>query len=327
VLCGLFLTGTFFERLWIRWYDGFVRIGLCILLVAGAASAGANDLELWRLGHPDTLACTLCNGSPGDVPEAGTPGAQARFHRLASTLGLAFVPPFQETAATTGQAGFEIGVTSSQALLRIGADAWATTGTQAALAPPDVLVLPAVTLRKGLGGSFEVGAAVQWLANSQMIALSADLRWAAIEGLESVPDVALRLWGTRVIGTQDLDLGAAGGDALVSRSFGLAGMMKLQPYATFGLAMVNAMSSVVDFKPGAEDPSRPGADDQVFHTITFYNNRYWRAGAGVRLIAGTLLAGLEANVAWGRNPIQDSGSTAENFVRLWSFAGRIGLAF
>jgi hypothetical protein len=305
-----------------------VRILALTLLLGGAAHAAANDLQLWRLGHPDPLACTICDGSGGDIPEAGIPGAQARFHRLASTLGLAFVPPFQETAATTGQAGFEIGISSSQALLRIGADAWATAGTQASLAPPQLLILPAVTLRKGLGGSFELGAAVQWLANSQMIALSADVRWAVVEGLESGPDVALRVWGTRVLGTQDLDLGAAGADALVSRSFGVAGMMKLQPYATFGLAMVNAMSTVVDFKPAAEDPSRPGADDQVFHAITLYNNRYWRAGAGVRLVAGMLLAGLEANVAWGRNPIQDSGAAGtENFVRLWSFAGRLGTTF
>jgi hypothetical protein len=305
-----------------------VRLCFIILLAAGAANAASNDLLLWRLGHPDPLACTLCDGSGGDVPEAGIPGAQARFHRLASTLGLAFVPPFQETAATTGQAGFEIGFSSSQALLRIGSDAWATAGTQAVSAPPEVLILPAVTLRKGLGGSFEIGAAVQWLANSQMMALSAELRWAAVEGVESVPDVALRLWGSRVIGAQDLDLGAAGADALVSKSFGLAGMMKLQPYGSFGMAMINALSAVIDFKPGAEDPSRPGADDQVFHGITLYNNRYWRAGAGIRLVAGALVAGIEAAMAWGRNPIQDTGGAgAENFVRLWSFAGHIGAGF
>ena len=68
-----------------------------------------------------------------------------------------------------------------------------------------------------------------------------------------MPDVALRLWGTRIVGSQDLDLGAAGADALVSKSFGVAGMMKLQPYATFGLAMVNALSAVVGFKHRLQD--------------------------------------------------------------------------
>jgi len=312
----------------IRWYEFFVRIGSFILLLAGAANAAPNDLQLWRLGHPDPLACTACNGSPGDVPEPGTPGAQARFHRLASTLGLAFVPPFQDPAATTGQAGFEIGLSSSQALLRISADAWPTEATQAIGAPPQVLLLPALTLRKGLGGSLELGAGVQWLGSSTMMAVSGQLRWAAVEGLENAPDVALRAWGTRVIGSQDLGLASLGADALVSRSFGIAGMMKLQPYGSFGVAMVNASSTSVDFKPGVEDPAQPAADNQVFHAVTFYNNRYWRAGAGVRLVTGTLVVAVEGAMAWGRNAVQDGASTApENFVRLWSFAGRVGAGF
>jgi len=295
-----------------------VRSGIFILLLAGAANAAPNDLELWRLGHPDSLGCTACNGSPGDGPELGMPGAQARFHRLSSTLGLAFVPPFQDPAATTGQAGFEIGLSSSQALLRIGADAW----------PSEVTLLPAVTLRKGLGGSLELGAGFQWLAYSRMMAFSGQLRWAAVEGLENAPDVALRAWGTRVVGTQDLRLWSLGGDALVSKSFGIAGMMKLQPYGLFGVAMVNAASVSVDFKPGVEDPAQPAADDQVFHAATFYNNRYWRAGAGMRLVTGTLVVAVEGAMAWGRNNIQDGATAApENFVRLWSFSGRIGAGF
>ncbi len=305
-----------------------MRSGIFILLLAGAAIAAPNDLQLWRLGHPDSLGCTACDGSPGDVPEPGTPGAQARFHRLSSTLGLAFVPPFQDPAATTGQAGFEVGLSSSQALLRIGADAWPSEVTQAIGAAPSVLLMPAMTLRKGLGGSLELGAGIQWLAYSRMMAFSGQLRWAAVEGLENAPDVALRAWGTRVVGTQDLRLWSLGGDALVSKSFGIAGMMKLQPYGLFGVAMVNAASVLVDFKPGVENPAQPAADDQVFHGATFYNNRYWRAGAGMRLVTGTLVVAVEGTMAWGRNSIQDGTATApEDFVRLWSFAGRIGAGF
>jgi hypothetical protein len=305
-----------------------VRGGIFILLLAGAVNAAPNDLQLWRLGHPDSLGCTACDGSPGDVPEPGTPGAQARFHRLSSTLGLAFIPPFQDPAATTGQAGFEIGVSSSQALLRIGADAWPTEVTQAIGTPPTMLLMPALSLRKGLGGSLELGAGIQWLAYSRMMAFSGQLRWAAVEGLENAPDLALRAWGTRVVGTQDLRLWSLGGDALVSKSFGIAGMMKLQPYGMFGVAMVNAASVLVDFKPGAENPAQPAADDQVFHGASFYNNRYWRAGAGMRVVTGTLVVAVEGTMAWGRNSIQDGTTAApENFVRLWSFAGRIGAGF
>ena len=300
-----------------------------ILLVAAAARADENDLELWRLGHPDDLNCTRCDGSPGTDPkETGSIDAQARYHRLVSTLGLAFAPPFQETAGTLGQSGFELGFSSSEAFLRIPSDAWPTViGT-----PPKVLVLPAVSVRKGLGGSLELGALVSWLADSQMMALSAELRWALLDDVAYAPDLALRAWGTRVVGTQDLDLSMAGADVMLSRSFGVLGMMKLQPYGSFGVALVNALSSVVDFKPGVENQSRPGLDDGVFHTIHLYDNRFLRGVIGMRLVAGVAVLAVEGSLAGGTNPVQSDsvpGAAAppEQFVRLWSFSARLGFGF
>ena len=256
------------------------------------------------------------------MTEPGTPGAQARFHRLASTLGLVFAPPFQETAGTLGQSGFEVGVSSSEAFLRIAADAWPTR----AAAPPKVLTLPTVTLRKGLGASLELGAAVSWLANSQMMALSAELRWALLDGFASAPDLALRGWATRLVGAQDLDLTAGGVDAQLSKSFGVLGMMKLQPYFQFGVEMVNAGSRVVDFKPAAENPQNPTADEGLFHSISFLDNRYLRAALGLRLLAGVVVLGVEGNLAWGTNAIEKDAAQ-KNFIRLWSGAAHLGFAF
>jgi hypothetical protein len=298
---------------------------LMVVLAAGTARAGDNDLQLWRLGHPDALNCTRCDGQPGDMVEPADPFAQGRFHRLASTLGLAFAPPFQETAGTLGQSGFEVGVSASEAFLRIPADSWPTR----AAAPPKVLTLPTVTLRKGLGASLELGAAVSWLSNSQMMALSAELRWALIDGLAYAPDLALRGWATRLIGTQELDLTEGGADAQLSKSFGVLGMMKLQPYAQGGVVMVNARSSVLDFKPGAENPQNPTADDGVFHNVNFLDNRYLRAALGLRMVAGVVALGVEGNVAWGTNAVSsDAPATMpKNYVRLWSGAARLGFVF
>ena len=72
-------------------------------LVATGAIAAGNDLDLRKLGHPDALGCTACTGAAGDAPEPGDPQAQARFHRLSSTLGLAFAPVFHEPAGSLGQ--------------------------------------------------------------------------------------------------------------------------------------------------------------------------------------------------------------------------------
>lgn len=303
-------------------------IALLICLFAAAARAEENDLELWKLGHPDPLGCTACNGTPGDVPEPADPNAQARFHRMASTLGMAFAPAFHETAGTLGQSGFEVSVSANAAFLKIPADSWPTQSAT----PPSLLTLPTVTMRKGLGGSFELGAAVAWLANSQMMALSGELRWALVDGIAFAPDVALRAWGTRVIGTQELDLTMAGADAQLSKSFGVAGMMRLQPYGHFGVVMINALSTVVDFKPGVEHNAKPTEDDGIFRTVSMLDNRFLRAGIGFRLVTGAVVLGVEGGVAWGTNPVQSDplpggAAVPTNYVRLYNLSAKLGFGF
>jgi hypothetical protein len=307
-------------------------------LCAFSAQAGDNDLELWRLGHPDDLPCTRCDGSAGDVKEPGSVDAQARYHRFASTLGLAFVPPFQEPAATTGQAGFEIGFSVSEAYVNIEADAWPTAATQAKGPVPQVLLLPTLALRKGFGGSFEVGAAISYLTNSQMVGLSAELRWALLEGIAYAPDLALRGWATRVVGSRELDLTVGGADVSISKSFGVLGMMKLQPYGQAGVAWVSALSGVVNFKPQVALSSNPTAQDGVFRDVNFFDNRFSRAAVGLRLVAGAVVLAVEGSVAAGTNAIQSndlpqsqcspgSCKPPSETVRLWSSAARLGFAF
>jgi hypothetical protein len=214
---------------------------------------------------------------------------------------------------------------------------WATQATQATAAAPKVLVLPTVTLRKGLGGSFEVGAALSWLANSQMAGLSAQLRWAPLDGVAYAPDLAVRAWATRVIGAQDLDLTVGGADAMLSKSFGLGGMVKLQPYAQGGMAFVNALSGVVDFKPLAENNLNPTSDDGIFRTVSFFHNGYTRWALGLRLVAGAVVLGVEGTLSQGRNPIQSdpflstdcpvASACAPEFLRVWSLSGELGFNY
>ena len=315
-----------------------MRALLCVLLLASAARASDNDLQLYLLGHPDDLPCTRCDGSPGDVKEPGDLNAQARFHRLSSTLGLAFIPPFQEPAGTTGQAGFEVGFSVSEAFLKIPSDSWATVGTQASGSPPQVLAFPTLSFRKGIGGSLEIGAAVSTLYSSQMVGLTAELRWAPIDGIAYAPDVALRAYATRVVNSQDLDLTVGGADLSLSKSFGVAGTVKLQPYGQAGLAMVNAVSNVVDFKPAVAAAPNPTAHNGVFRDIHLQDNRYLRGSIGLRLVAGAVVLGIEGSGAGGTNAIQSASlptsqcsggqcKAPREYVRVWSTAARLGFSF
>ena len=298
------------------------------VLCAASARAGDNDLQLWRLGHPDNVfVCTVCDGSDRTL-EAGDPAAQLRFARLTASLALAFAPPFEDQAQTTGQAGFELGFSAQVAYPTLAPNEWPSAGTQGTGAAPRALFLPTVTLRKGLGGSFELGAAVSLLAGSQMLGLSGQVRWAPLEGLYSAPDLALRAWATRVVGAQDLDLAFGGADLVISKSFGLAGTLRLQPYAQYGVVLVNATSAIVDFRPGSENPRDPTADDGSFRSVVFWQNLYHRAAIGARLVSGALVLGLEGGLAMGRNGVQrDAPSGADQFTRMWTSSARLGVAF
>jgi len=307
------------------------RAALVLLLLCSAgARAATNDFQLWRLGSPDGITvCTLCNGTD-NVPVAGDPSAQVRFARLTAALALAFAPAFEDQAQTTGQAGFELGAGTQVAFPRLSEQEWPSEGTLGTGAPPQMLFLPTVTIRKGLGGSVELGAAVSLLAGSQTVGLSGQVRWAPIEGLYGLPDVALRAWASHLIGAQEMSLSFGGADILVSKSFGLAGSVRLQPYAQYGMTLVDASTTAIDFNPGSEDPANPSADDRSFHRIAFWENRYHRVAAGVRMVAGPVLFGLEGGAAFGTNPVQHDGapgSISTQFTRIWTASARLGLAF
>src|SRR3954470_5975302 len=104
-------------------------------------------------------------------------------------------------------------------------------------------------------------------------------------------------------------------------------MMKLQPYGHIGGVLINALSSVVDFKPAVEHAAKPTEDDGVFRTISMIDNRFYRAGVGFRLVTGAVVLGVEGGVAWGTNPVQSDklpGGAAipTNYVRLWNFSAK-----
>ena len=107
---------------------------------------------------------------------------------------------------------------------------------------------------------------------------------------------------------------------------------KLQPYAQYGIALVNATSGIVDFRPQTEDARDPTADDGVFGTVRFYDNRYGHAVAGLRLVWGAAVLGVEGSYSHGFAPVQSDalpGGARPGYqkLELWSASGRLGLAF
>lgn len=301
-------------------------------LAAPGARANPNDLELWRLGNPDPITvCTKCDGTDTTAVPAD-PQAQSRFARLTAVLGLSFIPSFHEAASSVGQSGFEVGVSGRTAFPRLVAAEWPTSLTQGQGPVPVALALPQLHVRKGLGGSFELGAAATWLSRSQMVGLSGELRFSPLDGIVGAPDLALRAHGTRVVGAQALDLTVLGGDVSISKEGAVAGVARLQPYAEAGVALVNARSGLVNFRPDAIDPRNPSAQAGAFHTAGFLHNVYYRGTVGLRLLAGAAVLGLEGGFAWGMNPVQSDPLAGgvdppTQITRLWTASAHLGLGF
>ena len=83
-----------------------------------------------------------------------------------------------------------------------------------------------------------------------------------------------------LIGSPEIDLKTIGLDVIVSKSFGLAGVMNVAPYVAYSPIWVYAQSNVIDSTPGTRD----NADgDFVFADET---QMVHRTTLGVRFIMG-----------------------------------------
>jgi hypothetical protein len=259
---------------------------------------------------------------------AANGAAQKRFARLGSALGLAFVPRWSEPAASAGQAGFEVGVVETGAFLKLSNDEWATEGSRGQSPAPGLLPITSVQLRKGLGGSLDLGLSVSYLPGSQILGLGAALRLSILDGIEHAPDVAIRVWGEHLVGSGELFVNELGGDLLVSKTFGLAGMLKVQPFGQFGMAFVQLDTAKIDFLPEGYNASSPLSFQDVFERVLLTDNRYLRAAVGARLLTGAVVFAVEGAAAWGTNPVQSAApSSVQQYTRQYSVAANLGFGF
>lgn len=256
-------------------------------LVASAAPARADsqDLNLYKLGSPRKQ---LGDGRPSPLYSST---AQERFNALCTELGMALSAPALLPARTVGPAGFELsfGWTS----VGVNADArvegkryWVTEDDR----PDPWLQMPTLVVRKGLPFGFEVGARVQYMLRTELIGAGLDLRLAFLEGYRDLPDIALALHGTRLVGSRELALFSGGADLGISKRFAIAGMLTLMPYAGWDVVAIVGNTNVVDFDPLFEDPGNPSLDDGVFESFFAARHRLY---AGARLGAGDGMIGLQ----------------------------------
>ena len=265
---------------------------LFALFVVAVASLPAqalpNDIELLGL---------IDNSDPA-APKA----KNTEFRSLVRELGVVFTPSSQQLAETTGMSGFEFALDYAFHPVNIEAAYW-----QDALESPGsrLPMTLGARARKGfllpipLASEVEVGA--QWLVESQMVNLGANLKLALNEGFTGnhwwvgIPDIAVTAGINRVVGSDDLDLLTVTTGAGISKGFGLFGSINFAPFVGYQSIFINGSTRLVDANPLITNNIE---DNVVFNVVGLADNRIDRVSLGARVIVSHVLlqAGVDINL-------------------------------
>jgi hypothetical protein len=158
--------------------------------------------------------------------------------------------------------------------------------------------------RKGLWAptpAFEIGAGGSYLVDSTVFALQAYAKLAVHEGFHKlpVPSIALRAAVSRPFGLGQVDMTLISTDLSISKSFGVAGTFKLDPYLGANLLVNIIKSQVIDTTPNT-DAYRQGAMSLDLNANATFPDQdailRWRLFAGLRFVY-SLLA-ITGEFAW-----------------------------
>jgi hypothetical protein len=147
----------------------------------------------------------------------------------------------------------------------------------------------------------EIDLGAQWLIESRMLNMSANVRLALNEGFTGkhwwafIPDIAVSAGINRVVGSDDLDLVTVTAGGVVSKGFGLFGTVNLCPYVGYQSVFVNGATRIVD----ADPTDTANVDDNVvFAVVPLIENRIDRYSGGLRLIVAHVMfsAGVDVDV-------------------------------
>jgi len=266
-----------------------------ILFIPLGALANDMDISLGRLAYP-------CRGAQTPVP------CQNNFHKLIRDYSFAFSPKILAPAETLGYDGFYAGLEGALTPVDSGA-AYMKEGTVIQGSSDAIIFIPALHIRKGLPWSIELGSSLNYMANSELVAMGAEVKWSLFEGFRKpklgyLPDVAVRASVMRLLGSSDIDLTIVGLDASISRPFAVSGEVIFTPYLGYQFlwSFVYAESVVVGQRQNELLDQAVVGKDAVFQfkKETLYRHRPF---VGFRFIWEHLTFTPEVSLGLGDNKV------------------------
>jgi hypothetical protein len=191
-----------------------------------------------------------------------------------------------------------------------------------------MLYLPSVHVRKGLPWSFELGGRMIYLAQSSYYAAQGEAKWALHEGFEKWPDLAVRVAYTRLFGHEDWKLGTTDLDLMISKRWGMRGVISLTPYLVGRLTHVAASSGRMQFadSPDPGVPLAPGDLAATEAAFPRFSAMLYRGTLGIRFTVQAVALGLEGTYFAGASPSDDDYDGVE-IASSFGGAARLGWEF
>ncbi len=280
-------------------------IALALATVTPVAHAGENDLVLSRLGQIDASGTTV-------IPN------NQDFRSLVSEFGVAIAPRLMSPADTLGYSGFQFSVDYAFTTINKDASYWCATeqtGSCPGSKGNGYLGTFGMFVRKGLWlplPSFEVGGGfVNVTGTSSMVAAQAYAKFALHEGFHDwpIPSVAVRGAGSRLMGSEQIDLTVASLDVSASKSFGVAGTVNVTPYAGWNYLWIVPRSEVIDKTPNVDAFTTPGDVNKNFVFPDQANITRQRIFLGAKIKYYVFAISLEWDIALAGHSVDDRTGT------------------
>jgi hypothetical protein len=278
-----------------------VMLVLCAPLVA---RAGDYTLTLERLIGPPTTPGTF--NDPTAIP------IQTAYRSLMSEMGVVFAPKWMSPSDTLGWSGFHLSFDAAFTSISNTQDYW-----QKGVRDASSGFLPTITVmaRKGIWAplpSFEIGAGASYLVDSPIVALITYMKFAIHEGMHKfpMPSIALRGAVSRPFGTSQVDMTVVSTDLSLSKSFGVGGTLKLDPYLGANLLLTIVKSQVIDTTPNV-DAFKQGPMSVDLNSNTTFPDQdtilRWRLFVGLRLVWSLLAVSFEYAYTFCNDTARDCG--------------------
>jgi len=243
-------------------------------------------LSLVALSDVGFAETSVSLSSFGSISESGALQMDINgWETFSGDLALAVHPKMGGPASTLGGRGIDFGYQISMIDIDEEAEHW----TKPMGKPDSLLLAHHFYVRKGLPFSIELGGILTHLENTNIWAVALELKWAFLEGNKYAPDFGFRTHVNTLLGNRDMVMITTGGELIVSKAFGVGGLVQITPYAGYELNYAHTRSHVLGLF--GEENLTPRtfilpSQDVVTH----------RALLGVRLLASVVDFGFEAGL-------------------------------